>query len=167
MFVSQPVSDAGSDRYAARRTHGNGELDFLAAIGVLRLLVRSPRRPYSSLRMTDIECEFRRVLSKCAIFDGVRLRLPIRVVLLALSLVFATCLPQTAQAQKTYLGMDRNDYPGDANMATLRKTFAFTGYWLNNPPGATSNTWQGKRKTIQAMGYGFLLLFNEIGRAHV
>jgi hypothetical protein len=56
--------------------------------------------------------------------------------------------------------MDRNGYPGDANMATLRKTFAFTGYWLNNPPGATSNTWQGKRKTIQAMGYGFLLLFN-------
>ncbi len=56
--------------------------------------------------------------------------------------------------------MDRNDYPGDANMATLRKTFAFTGYWLNNPPGATGNPWQGKRKTIQAMGYGFLLLFN-------
>ena len=66
----------------------------------------------------------------------------------------------SAQAQKTYLGMDRNGYPGDANMATLRKTFAFTGYWLNNPPGATGNTWQGKRKVIQAMGYGFLLLFN-------
>ena len=56
--------------------------------------------------------------------------------------------------------MDRNDYPGDANMAALRKTFAFTGYWLNNPPGATNNTWQGKRKVIQAMGYGFLLLFD-------
>ena len=110
--------------------------------------------------MTDLECELSIALSRCAIFDGVRLRLPIRVVLLALSLVIATCLPQTAQAQKTYLGMDRNDYPGDANMATLRKTFAFTGYWLNNPPGTTSNTWQGKRKTIQAMGYGFLLLFN-------
>jgi hypothetical protein len=66
----------------------------------------------------------------------------------------------SAQAQKTYLGMDRNGYPGDANMATLRKTFAFTGYWLNNPPGATGNTWQGKRKVIQAMGYGFLLLFD-------
>ncbi len=56
--------------------------------------------------------------------------------------------------------MDRNDYPGDASMAALRKTFAFTGYWLNNPPGATTNTWQGKRNTIQAMGFGFLLLFN-------
>jgi Domain of unknown function (DUF1906) len=65
-----------------------------------------------------------------------------------------------AQQRETYLGMDRNDYPGDANMALLRKTFAFTGYWLNNPPGATSNTWQGKRETIAAMGYGFLLLYN-------
>ena len=40
------------------------------------------------------------------------------------------------------------------------RPFAFTGYWLNNPPGATVNTWRGKRKTIEAMGYGFLLLFN-------
>jgi hypothetical protein len=65
-----------------------------------------------------------------------------------------------AQAQHTYLGMDRNDYPGDANMMALRKTFAFTGYWLNNPPGANRNTWRGKRKSIETMGYGFLLLFN-------
>jgi hypothetical protein len=65
-----------------------------------------------------------------------------------------------AQAQQTYLGMDRNDYPGDANMMVLRATFAFTGYWLNNPPGANRDTWRGKRKPIEAMGYGFLLLFN-------
>src|SRR5208283_3406428 len=77
--------------------------------------------------------------------------------LYVLGLALATYLPMSAQ---TYLGMDRNDYPGDATMAALRKTFAFTGYWLNNPPGATSNTWQGKRKAIEAMGYGFLLLFN-------
>jgi glycoside hydrolase-like protein len=56
--------------------------------------------------------------------------------------------------------MDRNDYPGDGNMAALRKTFAFTGYWLNNPPGANRNTWKGNRKALQAMGYGFLLLFS-------
>ncbi len=66
----------------------------------------------------------------------------------------------TASAQQTYLGMDRNDYPSDAAMATLHKTFAFTGYWLNNPPGANRNSWQGKRAALQAMGYGFLLLFN-------
>lgn len=64
------------------------------------------------------------------------------------------------RAQRAYLGMDRNDYPGDTEMAVLHKTFAFTGYWLNNPPGANHNTWQGKRRALQAMGYGFLLLFN-------
>lgn len=67
------------------------------------------------------------------------------------------CAPSCAQS---YLGLDRNDYPGDANMQTLRGTFAFTGYWLNNPPGETRNGWQGKSKPLQAMGYGFLLLFN-------
>jgi len=56
--------------------------------------------------------------------------------------------------------MDRNDYPGDANMQALRKTFVFTGYWLNNPPGADHNSWKGKRASLQAMGYGFLILFN-------
>jgi hypothetical protein len=63
-------------------------------------------------------------------------------------------------AQSTFLGFDRNDYPGDASMQALKNSFAFTGYWLNNPPGATSNTWIGKRATLQKMGYGFLLLFN-------
>jgi hypothetical protein len=65
-----------------------------------------------------------------------------------------------AHAQGTYLGVDRNDYPGDAAMKTLRQTFAFTGYWLNNPPGEKRNTWQGDRKTVEDLGYGFLLLFN-------
>lgn len=65
-----------------------------------------------------------------------------------------------ARAQSTYLGMDRNDYPGEANMQLLRKTFAFTGYWLNRPPGADRNSWEGKRRQLQAMGFGFVLLFN-------
>ncbi len=56
--------------------------------------------------------------------------------------------------------MDRNDYPGDANMLALKKTFSFTGYWLNDPPGADRNTWAGKRPELEKMGYGFLLLFN-------
>src|SRR5579884_936668 len=63
-------------------------------------------------------------------------------------------------AQPTYLGFDRNDYPGDANMQLLRPRFSFTGYWLNNPPGATNNTWTGHRAALHKMGYGFLLLFN-------
>jgi hypothetical protein len=44
---------------------------------------------------------------------------------------------QHAHGAQTYLGFDRNDYPGDANLAALRKTFAFSGYWLNNPRGST------------------------------
>jgi hypothetical protein len=56
--------------------------------------------------------------------------------------------------------MDRNDYPGNAAMKTLRSTFAFTGYWLNNPPGERRNNWHGSRQALESMGYGFLLLFN-------
>ena len=65
-----------------------------------------------------------------------------------------------AQPPSTFLGMDRNDYPGDASMQALRKTFGFTGYWLSNPPGAGRNTWVGKRASLQSMGFGFLLLFD-------
>lgn len=59
-----------------------------------------------------------------------------------------------------HLGFDRNDYPGDAAMRSGKSRFAFSGYWLNIPPGATRNTWTGKRETIRGMGYGFLLLWN-------
>ena len=65
-----------------------------------------------------------------------------------------------AAAAQTYLGFDRNDYPGDANLAALRKTFAYSGYWLNNPPGENHNSWRGKRQALQAAGFGFLVLFN-------
>jgi hypothetical protein len=66
----------------------------------------------------------------------------------------------TVEAQSTYLGMDRNEYPGNAAMKTLRSTFAFSGYWLNNPPGENRNNWHGNQQAVEAMGYGFLLLFN-------
>jgi len=65
-----------------------------------------------------------------------------------------------ASAQTSYLGFDRNEYPGDANLAELRKTFSYTGYWLNNPPGANANSWTGKRTQVNAAGFGFLVLFN-------
>ena len=45
-------------------------------------------------------------------------------------------------------------------MAGLHRTFAFTGYWLTNPPGETANTWVGKRSTLEAQGWGFLVLAN-------
>jgi Domain of unknown function (DUF1906) len=60
----------------------------------------------------------------------------------------------------SYLGFDRNNYPGDQNLKVLRQTFSYTGFWLNHPPSAKANTWSGKRKTLQAAGFGFLVLFN-------
>ncbi len=60
----------------------------------------------------------------------------------------------------SFLGFDRNDYPGDQNLKALRRTFAFAGYWLNNPPGEKSNRWTGKREIVESAGFGFLVLFN-------
>lgn len=60
----------------------------------------------------------------------------------------------------TYLGFDRNDYPGDADLKMLRQTFSFAGFWLNNPPGEKTNTWRGKHKAVESAGFGFLVLFN-------
>jgi hypothetical protein len=60
----------------------------------------------------------------------------------------------------SYVGFDRNIYPGDAGMDELRRTFSFTGYWLNAPPGAASSNWVGKRKILRDNGFGFLVLFN-------
>lgn len=66
----------------------------------------------------------------------------------------------THDVSAQYLGVDRNDYPGDANLPILRQTFSYIGYWLSNPPGETSNSWEGKRKTVESAGFGFLVLFN-------
>jgi hypothetical protein len=59
-----------------------------------------------------------------------------------------------------YLGFDRNNYPGDQNLKALRESFSYTGFWLNLPPSAKTNTWSGKRRTLQSAGFGFLVLFN-------
>jgi hypothetical protein len=58
------------------------------------------------------------------------------------------------------LGFDRNEYPGDDTLKTMHQTFSFAGFWLNNPPGETSNGWVGKRSALEAAGFGFLVLFN-------
>ena len=83
------------------------------------------------------------------------------VALLALlPMTVAMCVKGQQQAQRSYIGFDRNDYPGDASLGALRKSFRFTGYWLNNPPGAQRNTWTGKRALLKKNGFGFLVLFN-------
>jgi len=80
--------------------------------------------------------------------------------------VTAVLLTKLASAQldtpttSSYLGFDRNAYPGDDNLKTLRQTFSFAGFWLNNPPGEAGNQWIGKRKAVEAAGFGFLVLFN-------
>jgi hypothetical protein len=65
---------------------------------------------------------------------------------------------QQASVGMSYLGFDRNEYPGDEAMATLRKQFAFVGYWLSPPPGEKTNSWVGKREKLASQGFGFVLL---------
>ena len=68
--------------------------------------------------------------------------------------------PPTGAVAGSYRGFDSNNYPGDDLMTALHHTFAFTGYWLTNPPGETSNSWKGKRTSLRQQGWGFLALAN-------
>jgi hypothetical protein len=61
---------------------------------------------------------------------------------------------------RTYTGFDANEYPGDALLPRLHQQFAFTGFWLNNPPGADHNPWSGKRDVLLRNGFGFVVVFN-------
>jgi hypothetical protein len=61
------------------------------------------------------------------------------------------------------LGFDRNDYPGDGALPGLRRTFSFSSYWLNLPPGDKENSWAGKREALVRNDFGFVVLFT--GRA--
>jgi hypothetical protein len=89
------------------------------------------------------------------------MRRALSIVMSALALtMFLPSASQPQASRSAFLGFDRNDYPGDAALPTLRKTFSYTGYWLNNPPGAHSNTWKGKRKIVETNDFGFLVLFN-------
>ncbi len=84
-----------------------------------------------------------------------------RALSISIAFVFIVlALAHRQDASHSYLGFDRNDYPGDANLKILHQTFAYTGYWLNNPPGASSNSWVGHRAAIESAGFGFLVLFN-------
>lgn len=67
--------------------------------------------------------------------------------------------PQEQQAPRAYLGFDLNIFPGNAALPVLRKTFAFTSYWLSPPPLEKTNTWVGQRELLRSQGFGFLLLY--------
>jgi hypothetical protein len=67
--------------------------------------------------------------------------------------------PLASQQSRSYLGFDRNIYPGDAALPVLRKTFTFASYWLSAPPGEKTNSWFGKRELLRSQGFGFLVLY--------
>src|SRR5713226_940798 len=76
------------------------------------------------------------------------------------ALFITPVLPKAApEPSRSYLGFDRNVYPGDAALPVLRKTFAFASYWLSPPPGEKLNTWKGKRELLVSHGFGFLVLY--------
>src|SRR5271170_876928 len=88
------------------------------------------------------------------------------VALLAVALIAILAISRgpSAMASRTssdvtYLGFDRNVYPGDDALPILRKTFVFAGYWLGPPPGEKINTWRGKRALLQSQGFGFAALY--------
>jgi len=94
----------------------------------------------------------------------------LRFIGLALVLLFIGVLPLfhartlgvqgvAAESKLSYLGFDRNIYPGDSSLPVLRTGFAFTSYWLSPPPGEKVNTWKGKRELLLAHGFGFLVLY--------
>jgi hypothetical protein len=89
-----------------------------------------------------------------------------RLLAVTASLLGLTALAQSVSAAQTptasshsYLGFDRNKYPGDDAMSELHKTFSFTSYWLSPPPGEKVNTWRGKRELLRSQGFGFLVLY--------
>ena len=77
-----------------------------------------------------------------------------------LALALFVCCGLLRTQSVSYLGFDSNDYPGDANLKTLRQTFSYAGYWLNTPPGENRNSWKGHRAAVESAGLGFLVLFN-------
>jgi len=78
-----------------------------------------------------------------------------------IALCFASPTPQSfhPSSVRSYVGFDRNEYPGDEALPLLRKSFSFASYWLSPPPGEKINSWVGKRGVMQAQGFGFLLLY--------
>ncbi len=94
------------------------------------------------------------------------LRIPFALALAAATLPLAISCRLASQPAKedspaptAYLGFDRNIYPGDDALPILRKSYAYSGYWLGPPPGEKINTWAGKRQLLQSQGFGFLVLY--------
>jgi len=87
-------------------------------------------------------------------------RIPLILILISTSALTASRPHHKPGESAAYLGFDRNDYPGDGKLQVLRRTFSYSGYWLNAPPGEKTNSWTGKRNRLLRAGFGFLVLFN-------
>jgi len=111
-------------------------------------------RPLTSSSLFTALCALRGL---CVNFSSPSAR---ATVLILVALLIATSAPTQQSAHpRSYLGFDRNTYPGDASLPILRKSFAFTSYWLSPPPGEKLNTWKGKRELLVSRGFGFLILY--------
>ncbi len=97
-------------------------------------------------------------MKQSPLISGPRTYLFLLILLAACGVFVSTAW--AADHPSSFLGFDRNEYPGDGNLNELHKTFTYAGYWLNNPPGTKVNTWSGKRGKLESAGFGFLVLFN-------
>ena len=82
------------------------------------------------------------------------------VIVLVVCAASVTGQVASLSAKQSFVGFDRNEYPGDEHLMALRRIFSFSGYWLNVPPGTNENTWAGKRTRLREAGFGFLVLFD-------
>lgn len=91
---------------------------------------------------------------------GRRASLPCLLLLLVSGLLqHASVMAQTSP-REAFVGFDRNEFPAATALPLLRRHFSFTGYWLNAPPGAHTNSWTGRREVLLHAGFGFLVLWN-------
>jgi Domain of unknown function (DUF1906) len=97
----------------------------------------------------------KRIALSTSLLAAAGMLLPLSIAPLVSRRIAALSSPPT----RSYRGFDRNEYPGDDAMKTLRRDFVFTGYWLSPPPEEKENTWHGKREFLRSQGYGFLLLY--------
>jgi hypothetical protein len=67
-------------------------------------------------------------------------------------------------AHSGFVGFDRNDYPGDSNLKSLRRTFSYSGYWLNIPPRGENKFLDWKTK---GLAVGRLRLSGSVQRTHL
>ena len=62
-----------------------------------------------------------------------------------------------------FLGFDTHDYPGDEKMHAWRNApnapYSWVGYYLPNAPCHKGTSWNGKRQTLQTMGWGLAIVY--------